>query len=411
MSSDLLPIQVAYKLREALRKQTDNNILPTLTFRRIASVKCNPNDFIKNEYTTHGGSVDVKYVPEGLTPQERSKNYRQYYRRFFGYTSSKSLRPGDNDQYTGKSLYFRSKYYNELNIEDGELTFFTPAQRKKKILYPLVLPLQGEDIICGIVFPPEKNKNNKNEKNKGNKKVVEQLPEFRHWFICSDQFLRAWTMIMYDEHSSFPYSSTEPKLRRKMMSGNRLNTNSYLKWVKACEENNIEIDAKEASDRYFVLRTERTSTQYVHVYSAMVLLARYATLPSSDNVPINLGEGYVMKLWNLPEGWINTFLFRYTGFPLDDIMTLKAKNNVFKWDSGDESLEDGNIESEETDGCGSMENGSITNTDQPCTLTNDIPPELNVENVENETTPVVKPKMSWADYPDPNSDDIPEEKE
>src|SRR3990172_217560 len=120
-SSDILPIHVAYKLREAL----------------------------KNEYATHGGVVQIKYIPQGLSHQEQTKHYSKYYKRYFGFTSPKSLRP-ETDRFQGKSLYFRSRYYNELNIEDGELTFFTPAQRKKKITYPIMIPNQGEDIICGL---------------------------------------------------------------------------------------------------------------------------------------------------------------------------------------------------------------------------------------------------------------------
>ncbi len=125
------------------------------------------------------------------------------------------------------------------------------------------------------------------------------------WFMCSEQFLRAWTLIMFDTHETFDKkikNGDETVLKRWILSGNRLNTNSYLKWINAHKQSCKKIDLREQKKRYHPIKTEHLSERYVHVYSAVVLMARYGEIPNNQNVPRNNDDsGIYCRKWSLPD--------------------------------------------------------------------------------------------------------------
>jgi len=156
-----------------------------------------------------------------------------------------------------------------------------------------IVPRAG-DLVCGIV---------KTERF-ANQPRRPPVRTFDVWFICSEQFMRAWTLVMYDQHSSF---EEEPKLRRKAFSGNRLCTNTYRKWVLSHTQNDVAVPQSEIPEHFYHLRTETPSVEWVHVYAAIVLMARYGEIPNENNVPQNLDGSLALKAWDLPTNYVGLF--------------------------------------------------------------------------------------------------------
>jgi hypothetical protein len=148
-----------------------------------------------------------------------------------------------------------------------------------------VMP-RHNDLICGKV-------------EKGEKGYF-----FSQWFICSDQFMRMWTAILYPECLALGERDDDEFVRRRLMSGNRLCTNSYLKYLNGCKDSRIEFELEERRKRYYALRTESPSIDYVHVYAALVLIIKYGEYPNEDNVPNNLNSDPKLLAWVLPYGFM-----------------------------------------------------------------------------------------------------------
>jgi len=242
-----------------------------LVFRRIGKIVKGP--VIEVRWYTGPGKYEV-IQPRAFTENELNKHVEFHVTKYHFFTSAVTLR---DDAWKGQTIFGSSFCHAEVDPISLKLTR-TPTK---------ILPHKG-DLICGLV---------KGSANSG------RAPNFTEWFICSEQALRAWTMIMYDNHKTF---MDEPKLRRKMMSGNRLCTNTHLKWEEVHRQNNVSIDEEESKKTYFHLRTEFTSTGWVHIYAALVLMARYEELPTDENIPQNLAPNSLqMKEWNLPYDYVN----------------------------------------------------------------------------------------------------------
>ena len=141
-----------------------------------------------------------------------------------------------------------------------------------------------------------------------------KTPKAKFWFTCSEQFLRAWTLLIYDKHPSFENNGEEPRMRNRNMSGNRLNTNSFRKFMLAHNQTRTVIDHHETINRYYYIRTELVSKNWCHVYSALVLMARYGEIPCYKNVPKNRGKGPSCIQWNLPNKFVEILLKKYTTY-------------------------------------------------------------------------------------------------
>lgn len=120
-------------------------------------------------------------------------------------------------------------------------------------------------------------------------------PTADKWFVASEQFLRAWTAIMYKWHVSFDEfvssiieeDKKEDNLKDKLFGGNRLMTNTWLKFKMAI---NRPLSLQESRDKYWHLRSETASKKWVDVYCAIVLMARYGELPCHANLPDYKGK-------------------------------------------------------------------------------------------------------------------------
>jgi len=256
-------------LREALGK---------LVFRRVDKIV---KGYIKEvRWYTGPGEYEV-IKPREFTEKELDKHVEFLVQRYHFFTSPASLR---EDEWKGRAIFGSSFRHATVDPISLELT-----------VHPTKVLVHKGDLVCGFVRPPI---------NQG------QAPSFTEWFICSEQALRAWTMIMYDEHKTL---IGEPRLRFKMISGNnRLCTNTYLKKLVVNEQNDTEMSSDDKNSFYH-LRTETPSTEWVHIYVALVLMARYGEIPSDDNIPQSLDpDALLMNEWHLPEDYVDKVIALWT---------------------------------------------------------------------------------------------------
>lgn len=292
----LLPQAVRSELTEALRDG-----MKDLIFRRVARVNAKDRDLFEVAYhtDTDGRSATCKVIDprdfreRDYTNDEHDRNLEFKYRKFFAFTAERTLR--DNDKYDGQTIFLASNKYSQLDFtEDCTLKF-----SKKRNMRTNTVPPRPGDLVCMVVSPPTHKRKNL---------------EASFWFTCSEQFMRAWTLLMYDEHPSFEAKGEEPRMRERYMSGNRLNTNSFLKYVLAHRQTRAALDREEAQSRYYRMRTEYVSKRWCHVYSAMVLLGRYGEMPTYQNVPGNRGDGPSCIRWDLPDRFVELLLGKYTSY-------------------------------------------------------------------------------------------------
>lgn len=166
---------------------------------------------------------------------------------------------------------FHTKHQKELTFVGGEFTL-TPLTKGSVLPFVSYEKKLLSDIICYIPTPGFP-------------------PGFWDWFICSEQFMRLWTLIMFDSHPSY-VKNGKPKtilgMKKHLTSGNRLVTDAWLRYTQACEQNEVDVNHDESVRRFYVKRHERIPG--IDSYVALVLAAVYNEKPTSENVP-SLGVG------------------------------------------------------------------------------------------------------------------------
>lgn len=276
-------------LCETFIKNTKN-----LVFRRVQHVVLKDNDFLGTSVKKiEGETVKETFIPaeEKVTWSEEEwlKNVELQYAKFHFFTSQARLRENDK---TKTSIYGTSNRISEMDLFE-DCDFHLKLQIPKKGISP---PRVG-DLICGLVGQNRFHRN----------------PEYKFWFVCSEQFFRTWTAIHYEEHESLSKKcgNGEAQIKRHLMSGNRLSTNSTLKLILGARQSNVKVDQEEIAKKFFRVRTEPASRYWVHVYSFLVMSIRYLEYPTDVNVPNNLDNTPKMTKWDLPEGWIGKLFAKY----------------------------------------------------------------------------------------------------
>lgn len=344
-----VPLIVSGNIRDVFRQK-----LRKLVFRRIREVFKRPEDRICTMYVVpdveNGDETVTVYGADAEVPRftedQYKRNIEEQYSAFDFVTSDVKTRKEDR---TPGSIYGSSKTVAQLDLINFQFYDYDPASDDERTR--TMLPREG-DLVCGLVT------------RKSNRM------EYTKWFICSDQFLHAWTAIMYDDHDSLTFlangskreremrqptfivkteeeiaairsappdptktsrfryvtfeeleqierdeeiwlSRTEERLRRKLFSGNTLQTNTYLKWILSCHESNLKSDPDMILAKFHALRTEFASRFFIHVYAALVLICRYNEWPCDYNVPNNIGEGPRMNTWDVPDGWLDALSKTY----------------------------------------------------------------------------------------------------
>lgn len=283
-----------------------------LVFRKVKVVKTNPEHIVsiaqKTPKVTSDSSLPLiestKKVASAFTPEEYLKNVEVRYTHggFFGFTEHRSIR-AENDKYQDTGIFFSSFAYQDFDA----LTFSWVPKDKSELRG---IPPKKDDLICMQVGYNREHRR----------------PCAVKWFICSHQFLHMWTMIMYGPgHHSFESKykdeseTSRENLKRWLFCGNRLCTNSYLKWAKTCLDNNQALNAEEAKEKYWHLRVERFARTHVHVYAAIVLMICYGELPTKNNVPQNRDGSFAILHWDIPENFVSRFItYWHAGFFQND---------------------------------------------------------------------------------------------
>ncbi len=290
-------------LPDYIRKQLQNglcNKMERLVFRRVVRINTKPRDLYEVCYHTNtdGRSSSCKifnpkdFCEKNFTRDEYNRNLEFKYHNFFAFTSDRTLR--NNDPYRGETIFLASNKYSQFDITEG----YTFKFSKKRNMTNTVPPRIG-DLVCILV---------------GNPTYKHEYLEAKSWFTCSEQFLRAWTLLMYNKHHSFESRGKEPRMRERYMSGNRLNTNSFLKFVLAHRQTQTIIPNRQAVKRYYRMRTEYVSRRWCHIYAALVLMIRYGEIPCRQNIPSNRGGGPNCIQWNLPKMFVKLLLSKYTTY-------------------------------------------------------------------------------------------------
>jgi hypothetical protein len=279
------------------REQTKNFI-----FRRVSRVYTKEENYLGTLYCTHDGIFNAEDVLKGRNPTkfEFEHNIEHHYKEFSFSTTGMQLR--DNDIYSGP-ISGSSHNFSYINLETWHLEFaLTPA------------PPRIGDLICGLIDTNSSTK----------------LQYFR-WFVCSEQLYRTWSILHYGTSNfkilEFRFSDRYD-LKKKLFSGNRLCTANYKKFIMRCELSGIKPSEEEKTKRFYRLRTEPVSVQYIHFYAALVLLLHYNERPNSNNVPKNLDVQLPENIteWDLPEGWIgNLYLTRKITLKLETVEVTKLE--------------------------------------------------------------------------------------
>lgn len=247
-----------------------------LRFRRVETIHARDS---------HYWLIYPERPPQRVASRANRSVWKQYGEEravyFYGTTAPYSLR--DEDNFKGHRLPFSRSGYGVLN----------PVTLDFEHTDTQIVPQVG-DLLCGTV------------------EVEHSEPFFVRWFICSEQFYRCWTLCLHPDHESFSRVKTTKKSPREYwMSGNRLMTNSYLKWCLAYGNLGIPVSHEQRIQRYWQLRTEPLSVHWVHVYCALVLMIRYHEVPDESNVPQNKG-GVPYPHWHLPRFWVADFIKHHT---------------------------------------------------------------------------------------------------
>lgn len=264
-----------------------------LNFRRVGNVVAKQEDWVRTEFyqARDDGSVVVNVYtenPPDFTDDDYKRKVAEYYSDYSFYTTQKPLRVDEDKIGTG---YILCEAKNQCYLNPITFKFDRALSGDDR----MILPREG-DLVC--LLPVH---------GKGGR-----IPEAKYWFICSEQFMKAWTLIVYRDHETLKkLASTEQELRKKVFSGNFTMTNGYRKWILSCYQSGLISTPEEIEKRFWVVRGERLARDYVHVYSALVLMIRYREFPCEYNVPNVINYAPTMSGWDLPAGWIETLTQTY----------------------------------------------------------------------------------------------------
>lgn len=188
---------------------------------------------------------------------------------------------------SGQCLWLSSD--NQVRIDFEEGTFVLTPMKSS------LVPPAGQ-LICGI--------------------LSEDGKTMDKWFACSEQFMRMWTLIMYDWHSSFKKSAKRPvrdekELLQWCLQGNTLVINGLARFRlnHIAEAGNR--DSAELKERnYRCDCPEPIARTNIHTYAAVVLMARFGiTNLTGENVPrlynADLTEESRPVAWSVPKNMYN----------------------------------------------------------------------------------------------------------
>lgn len=291
------------KLLSFFRKQFSGGDSGKCFFRRVSDVSWLNKPFSITKNIDPDTSIPVKNFAE-VSKSDRDR-YVEVNVPFAAFTLTQKIRDEPKEV---NQLKIRLPHTNYSQL-DLTLDYTFDFSNNQKLCRPTT-PLTKD-----LVFIYMSNNTLQNVK-QGN---TQCQPTADKWFIASEQFLRAWTSIMYDWHDTFNEivsSIIEPEkkeedLRNKLFGGNRLMTNTWLKYKMAI---NHPLSLKESREKYWHLRGEIASKDWVDIYCAIVLITRYGELPCQTNLPDYKGKdsSYGVEIhrsfWHLPIDFVSRLI-------------------------------------------------------------------------------------------------------
>jgi hypothetical protein len=333
---------------------------------------------LSNEITSFNR---LQFDKASFTKVELEQNIQFHSKNYLVIAGPKSLEAGNLLKKEDGMVKCHHSARVDLDVEGGTFRFKKPSPNSFGDILPR--KIKTTDIIC-LTLKVQKDKKGKFIRDKKGQVVLAKDKRgyllASNWFICSHQFLHFWRAIMFEDHPSFKHSDEE-KRKKWLMSGCRLMCNGYLKWqeilqtvesskigdhishlkpraripvhgnslVERSSDKHPEMEnllstcptcCDEIKKRYWVMRTECESQNYVHIYAALVLIGKYGEIPSHDFIPNNceniadsdyweeltgVRKKYDMKRWSLPDGFIEKILTTY-------IPHFDPKNYDRTWD-------------------------------------------------------------------------------
>lgn len=253
--------------------------------------------------------IDTPYLPttklsmrdvEQLSRKEIDKSVQVKFKTFHGFTKTHSVR-NEPECVNNLPIFFHSKNFSQMDLTHDMTFNFTNDKR----LTSTVTPMEGDLVFIFL--------SNETINDIISGKGETKYPNADMWFIASEQFLRAYTLILYEWHDTFdllmnipldtPREIKEDSLRDKIFSGNRLMTNSWAKYILANEAQGIVTSQIDSIERFWSLRTEYASKRWIDVWGALVLISRYGELPFLSNIPNNK-SGPQRVSWDIPKNLI-----------------------------------------------------------------------------------------------------------
>lgn len=292
-----LPIEDSLKVRSYLRNLLTGELDGgKIIFRRANTTNSISKVDSYNRYTRPYYCQSFKTMEEYRCffpdiDKEMDRHMEIVCEKFNGFTDNKAIREEPSNLFK-KRITFHSNSYCQFNPDNLQFNWATTP----------VVPICG-DLLCIFV-------SNNQQKSKSNTVRADK------WFIASEQFLHAWTAIVHDKHDALwrllPKSTTnntfEEKLREKLFSGNRLVTNTWLKYNLLAQDEGREFMVKESESFYWHLRVDDISKIWTDMLACLVLMARYGELPILINMPTLGDDNKTRKAWNIDQFLVNTVL-------------------------------------------------------------------------------------------------------
>ena len=305
------PIQA--KIRKNFIKNITDNDNGYFFFRRVERY-FGINEPVIYKYSSPGKYHEISREEyEKLTPEERLRYINIKYRNFTAKTRANPIR---DDKFDGINIYLTKYTYSEIDVSKN-FTFEFGDHRK----YGAPCTPIPNDLIFGYISKDTYN----NYKEKHNDDPKFQLRADK-WFIASEQFLRAWTLIVNgndDISVKVPakYIGTDEYdvvLRKKRFQSSRLMTNTLLKrQILQLEKSGKPLSEEEVDDLFWFNRTEFVSRQWVDVWACMVTMLTYGEIPCYFNRMIAYDSEVQRPRWNIPDDLVRMFFVRFA----DDIET------------------------------------------------------------------------------------------
>jgi hypothetical protein len=360
------------KISEAARECIREYLASSLTggedgitiFRRISAVNFvgegkfvrysapsprNPNGDAESEPEPH--CEEVKDISK-ISAEDRKRYVKAQYQSFTAFTEGRDLRDGV-EMLDGKQIFLHPRMFGQIDMSYN-MTF---KWSDEKILSKPVTPAVG-DLVCIFLS---------NDTITGYPESGQKYPAADKWFVCSDQFMRAWTLLVHDHHESTikmltkvtstnllnaqaaldaasdeddmqtlraeyatAAAAAKKELRAKVFKGNSLMTNAWLKGKLCYTLNGLEFPEEESESLYWFLHSEFVSHRWVHVYAALVMIACFGELPCCANVPnTDSPDKPKMPSWDLPRDFVPQLIKAATG--QDRLVTHDTIVNAGPW--------------------------------------------------------------------------------